>query len=138
MNRFLISKRLALIVLLTVMSLLVAACAGDAGARGPAGPQGPAGSGGAGNGSAISLSLNSVTAGTDVSVWLTAFEAGESSHGDHYRAGRLGNDAVRNRDRSRNGNRDDRHRRPGVRSPHRQGRRRRQRHGHDGTEHQVA
>jgi hypothetical protein len=47
MNRFFTTKRLALIVSLTIMSLLVAACAGDAGEVGTAGPAGAAGADGA-------------------------------------------------------------------------------------------
>ena len=58
MNRFFTTKRMVLVLTLTIMSLLIAACAGDAGetgsagaagadgAAGPAGPIGPAGANG--------------------------------------------------------------------------------------------
>ncbi|MDA1173666.1 MAG: hypothetical protein O2826_04005 [Chloroflexi bacterium] len=47
MNRFFTTKRLALILTLTIMSLLVAACSGDDGTIGPAGADGAAGPAGA-------------------------------------------------------------------------------------------
>ena len=47
MNRFFTTKRLALILTLTIMSLLVAACSGDVGNTGPAGAAGSAGADGA-------------------------------------------------------------------------------------------
>jgi len=46
MNRFFTTKRLALILTLTIMSLLVAACSGDDGTIGPAGPAGADGAAG--------------------------------------------------------------------------------------------